>query len=557
MSEAEGTIQRAISGPFSTTGSFEAEQLDLLWQRCRLLFLTGMAIVAVAAVVDLLVPSADPVLASSLSGIEWLSGPPGHLILFGLGLALVYAVRGRHRYLPAIVYGTIAANVLLLIFSQVTFRPATHPYFGVSLLLFLSAAFIPWRPGYQWALAATAAVWFLLLQGILLGTLPELQAFWAERGGAEVARNHTVWGVTKIAIIGGASALVSKTLYSLTKTAHRAKRLGNYLIHEEIGKGGMGQVFYAQHSLICRPTAVKVMHPNGRDRGTALARFEREIKLSATLTHPNTITIYEVGRTPDHSLYYAMEYLEGLDLQQLVERHGPVSPGRTIYLLKQACGSLEEAHSREIIHRDIKPSNIFLTRRGLLYDYVKVLDFGLAKQIASDTSAAISKTGMLFGTPRYIAPETVYGNEKVDGRADLYCLGGVAYWMLTGQPPFRSESSVEVLIDHVKTTPKRPSEVSELEIPAELEDVVMRLLEKKPSDRYQTARELEDALAAVPLDETWGRDNAEDWWTLHGIIGEDPHDCECFFPADDFDTEDRPSLIVAESSAEGAPGEPA
>jgi tRNA A-37 threonylcarbamoyl transferase component Bud32 len=557
MPEAEGTIRRAISGPYSTTGSFEAEQLDLLWQRCRLLFVTGIAIVGVAAVLQLLVPAADPVLVSSLSGIARLSGPLGHLILFGLGLALLYAVRASPRQLPTIVYGTIAANVVLLIFSQVAFRPAAHPYFGISLLLFLSAAFIPWRPGYQWALAATAAVWFLLVQGILFWTLPELQAFWAERGGAEAARNYTVWGVAKIAIIGGASALVSKTLYSLTKTAHRAKRLGNYLIHEEIGKGGMGQVFYAQHSLICRPTAVKVMHPNGRDRGVALARFEREIKLSATLTHPNTITIYEVGRTPDHSLYYAMEYLEGLDLQQLVDRHGPVSPARTIHILTQVCGSLEEAHSRDIIHRDIKPSNIFLTRRGLLYDYVKVLDFGLAKQIATDASSAISKTGMLFGTPRYIAPETVYGNEQVDGRADLYCLGGVAYWMLTGQPPFPSESSVEVLIDHVKTTPKRPSEVSELEIPAELEAVVMRLLEKKPGKRHQTARELEDALAAIQLGEAWSRDKAEDWWTLHGIIGENPHDCECFFPADEIDTEDRPSLVILEPSAEAAGGEPA
>jgi serine/threonine-protein kinase len=556
MSEAEGTIQRASSGPFSTTGSFEAEQLDLLWRRCRLLFLTGMAIAAAAAIVDLIVPSAHALLTSTLSGIEWLAGAWGHLILFATGLVLVYAARGRRRYLTAIVYGTIAANLVLLIFSHVALYAPSEPYFGVSLLLFLSAAFIPWRPGYQWMLAATAAIWFLLLQGVLFWTLPELGAFWAERGGTEAARSHTVWGVTGIAIIGGASALVSKTLYSLTKTAHRAKRLGNYFIHEEIGKGGMGQVFYAQHSLICRPTAVKVMHPNGRDSSAALARFEREIKLSATLTHPNTITIYEVGRTPDHSLYYAMEYLEGLDLQELVERYGPVSPARTIYILRQVCGSLEEAHSRDIIHRDIKPSNIFLTRRGLLYDYVKVLDFGLAKQIASDESSAISKTGMLFGTPRYIAPETVYGNEQVDGRADLYCLGGSAYWMLSGQPPFPSQSSVEVLIDHVKTSPKRPSEVSELAIPSELVDIVMRLLEKRPGDRYQTARELEDALAAVPLDEVWSRDQAEDWWTLHGILGEHPHDCECFFPADELDTEDRPSLVVLESSAEAARGEP-
>ncbi|UCC72763.1 MAG: serine/threonine protein kinase [Gemmatimonadota bacterium] len=548
MPEAERTIQRALSGPYSTTGTFEEDRLALLWDRARLLLLTGLAIVAVATVVKLLVPSADPALESALSGIAWLCGPPGHAILFALGLVLVYSVRRNHDRLQVIVYGTVAANIVLLIFAQVAFRPASDPYFGVSLLLFLSAAFIPWRPGYQWALAATAAVWFLLLQGILYATLPEFQAFWVERGGAEAARNHMVWGVTGIAVLGGASAFISKTLYNLTKTAHRAKRLGKYLIHEEIGKGGMGQVFFAQHTLMCRPTAVKVMQSGDGQASAGLARFEREVKVSATLTHPNTITIYDVGRTPDRSLYYAMEYLEGLDLQQLVERHGPLSPERTVYILKQVCGSLEEAHSRNIIHRDIKPGNIFLTRRGTLYDFVKVLDFGLAKEIKEDAASGISKTGMVFGTPRYIAPETVYGNEEIDGRADLYCLGGVAYWMLTGQPPFTAESSVEVLIDHVKTTPKRPSEVTELEITPELEDVVMKLLEKKPGDRYQTARQLEDVLGAINFDEPWSRDRAEDWWNLHGILGQHPHDWECFFPESELGAGDRPSLAGAQPS---------
>jgi serine/threonine-protein kinase len=549
MPTSEATIQRAISGPFSTSGSFETEQREELWQRCRLLFLTGLVITLVAFFIGTLVPSADPGIVTALNRYHWVTGSLAHAASFMVGLGLLYVLSGKtRRYLRPVVYGVVAFNIALAIFNRATFHPATDPYFGVSLLLFLSAAFIPWRPGYQVALAALAAIWFLLLSGILYTVMPEFVTFWAERGGGEAARNHTIWGVSGIAILGGASAFVSRTLYSLRKTAHRAKRLGNYLIHDELGKGGMGQVYYAQHSLLCRPTAVKVMQPREGDGGAALARFEREIRLSATLTHPNTITIYEVGRTPDHSLYYAMEFLEGLDLEKLVKEYGPISPARTIYILAQVCGSLTEAHKRGIIHRDIKPGNIFLTRRGELYDFAKVLDFGLAKQISSDTASGITKTGMLFGTPRYLAPETVYGNEKVDGRADLYNVGGVAYWLLTGQPPFTAETSVEVVIDHVKTIPRRPSEISELEIPSALDDIVMKCLEKKPGDRFQTARELEVALCSVPLEETWSREKAEAWWDLHGILGEDPHDCDCFFPEDELQAGEGSSLIAVEPS---------
>ena len=225
-----------------------------------------------------------------------------------------------------------------------------------------------------------------------------------------------------------------------------------------------------------------------------MARFEREVRLSSTLTHPNTITIYDFGRTQDNEFYYAMEYLEGLDLQELVEQYGPVPAPRTAFILAQVASSLAEAHSRDIVHRDIKPSNIFLTRRGGLYDFVKVLDFGLAKEMDADaTSAVLTQSGVIFGTPLYISPETVYGQDEVDGRADIYNLGGVAYWMLTGQPPFSSSRSVEVLIDHVKTIPKRPSEISELDIPPELDEIVMKCLEKKPEDRFRTAEELEEA----------------------------------------------------------------
>lgn len=550
MTTLKQVIERVIPDPFSTGGSFQDERLELLWKRCRLLFFTGLILSLLGFGVGWFVASADPSLQSSLEPYRWATEALLHAVSFAAALGVLYVLCGSdRRYLQAVAFGTIAFNIVLDIYNTVVFHPATDAYFGVSLLLFLSAAFIPWRPGYQIALAATAAVWFLVLQGALYSFFPEYPAFWMERGGAEAFRDHTIWGVVSLAILGGTSALISRTLYQLNKSAHRAKRLGNYLIHDEIGKGGMGQVFLAQHSLMCRPTAVKVMHAGDGSELTALARFEREVKLSSTLTHPNTITIFDVGRTPERSLYYAMEYLEGLDLQDLVDRFGPLPPARATYILKQVCGSLAEAHSRDIIHRDIKPSNIFLTRRGGLYDYVKVLDFGLAKQMRKEETTAITQSGLLFGTPRYLAPETVYGSEKIDGRSDLYCLGGVAYFLLTGQPPFTAESSVEVVVDHVKTIPRRPSEVSETAIPAELDDVVMKCLEKKPADRYRTAGELEAALDAIPLTEPWSRAKAEEWWDLHGIIGDTPHDCECFFDAEVQSGKDLPALVIAERTA--------
>jgi serine/threonine-protein kinase len=354
------------------------------------------------------------------------------------------------------------------------------------------------------------------------------EAYWAERGSLlgtsaiAVLRNHLINGTVSIGILALVAHAVSKTLYSLRKTAHQAERLGNYYVEEELGAGGMGQVFRARHALIRRPTAVKVMQVSGQDAQAAVTRFEREVQLSATLTHPNSITIYDFGRTPDNRFYYVMEYLEGLDLQKLVERFGPIPPARSVFILAQACSALGEAHGRGIVHRDIKPSNIFLTQRGGLYDFVKVLDFGLAKQVSADDAAGLTKTGVAVGTPRYISPEAIKGTEHIDPRSDLYCLGAVAYWMLTGRPPFEAKSSVELLIDHVKATPDRPSQVTEVQIPPELDDIVMTCLEKDPEDRFPDAASLEAALRELPFGEPWTAEKALEWWNLHGLASPEP-----------------------------------
>jgi serine/threonine-protein kinase len=276
----------------------------------------------------------------------------------------------------------------------------------------------------------------------------------------------------------------------------------------------MGQVFVARHARMCRPSAVKVLKASGNLDLAALARFEREVQLSSSLTHPNTITIFDFGRAGQNTFYYAMEYLEGLDLQRLVKRFGPLAPARIVYLLTQVCGSLAEAHGRQIVHRDIKPANIFLTQRGGLFDYVKVLDFGLAKHVDSRDGEGVTQTGLILGTPEYMAPEAIRDEGSVDTRADLYGLGAVAYYLLTGQPPFGGGSAVQTLVDQVRKTPVPPSEITEIDVPVELETIVMRCLEKWPDDRFQSAEQLESALVEVPFEEAWDRNRAREWWSL-------------------------------------------
>jgi serine/threonine-protein kinase len=386
---------------------------------------------------------------------------------------------------------------------------------------------MPWREYHQIGLGLAAVLTSVTAPALLYVFLPETVSFWASHGGDAAFRRSILWYLCGTAILAVSSILVTRTLYSLRRTVHQAKRLGNYLIREEIGRGGMGQVFIAHHALMCRPTALKVLRNTEENHQSAAARFEREVRLSSTLTHPNTITIYDFGRTSDNTFYYAMEYLQGMDLQRVVARFGPLPAARAVPILTQVCGSLAEAHERNIIHRDIKPSNIFLTQRGGLYDFVKVLDFGVAKQIQKDAGPELTQPGVSVGTPRYFAPEAIRGSGAIDARADIYNVGGVAYWILTGHETFESSSKIELIINHAKTRPKRPSEVSEIPIPSELDDIVMKCLEKDPDDRFQTVAELEAALRAIRFDNPWTQAKAREWWHLHSPEIDDLPTCSC------------------------------
>jgi len=290
--------------------------------------------------------------------------------------------------------------------------------------------------------------------------------------------------------------------------------LGLYRLMEKLGEGGMGEVWRARHQLLARPCAVKLIRPEllgEKNREAATERFRLEARSIARLSSPNTVRLYDFGVSETGSFYFVMELLSGMDLSSLVQRFGPMAPERVVHLLRQACRSLGEAHTAGLLHRDIKPHNLYLCRLGLDFDVLKVLDFGLVKS-ASDTTQ-ITAEGILTGTPAYMPPERVIGG-TADARSDLYSLGCVAYWMLTGRTLFTGEP-MAVMIHHARTAPQPPSKVAGRPIPEHLEEIVMACLEKTPDKRPSSAVELWRELGEVPLTTPWTLERAEGWWREH------------------------------------------
>ena len=318
-------------------------------------------------------------------------------------------------------------------------------------------------------------------------------------------------------LIAGAGAIfvlmrmANRFQKSAQKAALKAKQLGQYALDEKIGAGAFGTVYRGHHALMRRPVAVKLLDPALANEH-AIARFEREVQLTCQLTHPNTIAIYDYGRTPEGLFYYAMEYLDGLSLDALVKKYGRLPEARVIHLLQQAAASLAEAHGHGLIHRDIKPHNIFVTRRGDISDFVKVLDFGLVKATADEGQAELTTANAIMGTPLYMSPETIERPNSVDARSDLYSLGVVAYYLVTGQPLFSGLSVGEIMTQQLKAEPPRPSESLAEPLSADFEEVIMHCLAKNPAERPASARALEEALSHCTKAGMWGRAEAEAWW---------------------------------------------
>jgi hypothetical protein len=314
----------------------------------------------------------------------------------------------------------------------------------------------------------------------------------------------------------------SRIIYGLNRDVAEARELGSYRLSRMLGRGGMGEVWAAVHRLLARPAAIKLIRPDvlgsdeSRAGGNVLQRFEREAKATASLQSPNTVALYDFGRTDEGTFYYVMELLDGIDLESLVNRFGPMPPERVVAILMQACRSLAEAHDAQLVHRDIKPANLMVCRYGREFDFVKVLDFGLVTLHPGRTEDdhKLTVEGIAAGTPAYMPPEIAEG-KPVDGRTDIYALGCVAYWLLTGHTVFEGETPMAVILSHLKDEPIPPAKRAEVEIPRELEDAIMACLEKSPDRRPQNADMLLARLERCLLPSPWTPERARAWWETH------------------------------------------
>jgi len=382
------------------------------------------------------------------------------------------------------------------------------------LLMLTYAMFVPntWQRAavVLGAMAATPA----LLSIYLAYCYPQFSALVAANLGSY--QDFLVEMTLLMGVGFGTATFGVYTIGSLRRAAFEAKQLGQYRLKEKLGEGGMGEVYLAEHQLMKRPCAIKVIRPEKAGDPNVLARFEREVRATAKLSHWNSIEIFDYGRQEDGTFYYVMEYLPGMNLAQLVERHGPLPPARVIHLMIQACDALSEAHDKAMVHRDIKPANIFAARRGGIYDVTKLLDFGLAKPLVRGLdSVALTQQGAITGSPLFMSPEQVSGENAVDARSDIYSLGAVMYYLLTGRPPFEGDKPLQVMIAHAHQEPSPPSQVRG-DIPEDLDRVVLTCLAKSPGDRYVNAEALRQALAGCDAAGRWTREMATAWWLRFG-----------------------------------------
>jgi serine/threonine-protein kinase len=338
--------------------------------------------------------------------------------------------------------------------------------------------------------------------------------------------NTVLWTVLGTTL----ATIVSRVLYGLRRQVAEASELGQYILEEKIGGGGMGEVWRARHRLLIRPAAIKLIRPEALegmsgDPELLMRRFEREARATAALRSPHTVQLYDFGATDDGRLYYVMELLDGLDLDTLVEQYGPLPAERVVHILRQVCFSLLDAHANGLVHRDIKPANIVVSRAGTTYDFVKVLDFGLVKlepaRKGDGDMVKLSAEESTSGTPAFMAPEVVLGSGIPDHRVDLYALGCVAYWLLTAKLVFEGVNAMQVMVHHAQTQPTRPSLRVEWPIPTQLDQLIMDCLEKDPNRRPVSAEEVIGRLDGVSLAAAWTAERAEQCWDTHRPVSPD------------------------------------
>jgi serine/threonine protein kinase len=364
---------------------------------------------------------------------------------------------------------------------------------------------------------------FVRRAGPLTAEVTKLSGELSQSQSASVRRSTALFTLLSLIVVGAAllMAMVSATSifvslrlrYRMRSAMDQVKTLGQYRLARKLGQGGMGQVFLARHAMLRRPTAIKLLHPAISRNKAAVDRFRKEVQTTSRLTHPNTIAIFDYGRTPAGVFYYAMEYLHGANLQDVVAATGPLSAARTIHILRQSAASLTEAHAEGLLHRDVKPANVMLCCRGGVEDTVKVLDFGLARDLADTAADGIS--GGIIGTPHYLAPEAILDADGALPQSDIYALGATGFFLLTGKQVFEGDTLFEVLGRHLSEAPVRPSELVSHPIAADLEDLILACLEKDPQLRPQTAADVVARLSRLVDCDAWSAKDAQDWWLQH------------------------------------------
>jgi len=412
-----------------------------------------------------------------------------------------FSDRGLRRLDAA---GTIAAALayaLMTLTMPIAWRPDQLVLLILNAVLLGRAALVPSEPHRTAWISAASVV-----------AIPAVTFFLYRRGApprlpvGAVVTQAILWS-TFIALL---ATLISNVTFHLRRSVARARQLGQYRLLEKIGEGGMGVVYRAEHEMLRRPTAIKLLPPHTAGELT-LRRFEREAQQTARLTNPHTVSVYDFGRTPEGAFYYVMEFLDGVDLEHLVREVGPLPPGRVVHILLQVCEALAEAHGVGLIHRDIKPANILLSEWGGISDFAKVVDFGLVKEVGESEDARLTREDVVAGTPHYLAPETIQARSSPDPRSDLYAVGAVAYYLLTATPVFQGRP-IEVIQSHLNASPQPPSSRLGRPLPAKLETLVLECLEKDPGRRPESARALMDRLVACDDVEPWDAAAARRWW---------------------------------------------
>ena len=447
--------------------------------------------------------------------------PLFHLAATSIFLATWVAARGRALSEATLAgldtWGTVAASffyALMCATMPVSWRPDMLGVLILNAVLVGRAALVPSAPPHT--------LWISIVSVVPMPAV----AFWVFRRepipGVPVSAIVTpsiLWSAFTVVL----ATLISSVTFHLRRSVARARRLGQYTLVEKIGEGGMGVVYRAEHEMLRRPTAIKLLPPHAAGEDS-LRRFEREAQRTARLTSPHTVSVFDFGRTPEGAFYYVMEYLDGMDLERLVRETGPMPPGRVVHVLRQVAEALAEAHGIGLIHRDIKPANVVLSERGGIPDFAKVLDYGLVKDVARASDPRLTREDVIAGTPQYLAPEMIREGNTSDPRSDLYALGAVAYFLLTGKNVFEGRP-MEVIAKHLREEPVPPSKRLGRPLPEKLERLVMELLEKDPDRRPESAAALIARLDEIEADsgvETWSADAARAWWAERSTVARRP-----------------------------------